>query len=78
MTTSLIIGKSLQEACEAVSERAASMLSDPACDVGFWTEKGRSSVLVGFARRGVGAACFMIPIAEYDPAKLIESMTGPL
>lgn len=75
MTTGLVSGMSLEEAGEAVAQKAIEALEGGA-EVGVWTESGNRAVLVGIARRGQAAVTLMIPHEEYDGLKLLSILTG--
>lgn len=75
MTTGLVEGMSLERAAALVAAKAVEMLGrSESADLGVWTETGKRSVLVGFARRGKAAGVLAIPIEEYDGVKLLELM----
>jgi len=76
MTTGLVRGMKLEQACDAVRDKAIEMLEQGGGELGFWTETGNGSVLVGVARRGQAAATMLIDRGEYSGMKLLEILTG--
>lgn len=70
---SALAGMTLEQAHEYVRDKAIEQLNNgPKVEVGFWTETGNHSVLVGIARRGQAATTVMVPRGEYDGMKLLK------
>jgi hypothetical protein len=70
---SALAGMSLRRACEYVRDKAIEQLDGkPEVEIGFWTEMGNKSVMVGIARRGKAAVAVLVPKEEYDALKLLQ------
>lgn len=76
MTTGLVVGLNMDQACAAVSAEAERRRAELDTDLHVWTETGRKSVLVGIARRGRPSATMLIPRDEYDGLALLALLEG--
>lgn len=72
MSSDLVAGKTIDQACEAVANKAHEQMIAGDAKSGIWTVVGKAKVMVGIARRDKPAFAFMIDRSEYRGLEILR------
>ena len=74
MSSDLVAGKTIDQACEAVANKAYEQMIAGDAKAGVWTVTGKSKVMVGIARRDKPAFAFMVDKSEYRGLEILRML----